>query len=123
MVDKKFVVPPSGPNQLWQMDFSEFETRHGGVWRIGGVADYWSKLELGWHVATTQNHRDAIETVEQAIGETERLLGTVVEDVFVLHTGIAWTHLPAELGFDSEVTCWRRLDECGGGGTGCTRCS
>ena len=57
-----FVAPPSGPNQVWQLDFSEFETRHGGTWRIGGVADYWSKLELGWHVSTKQNQRDAIET-------------------------------------------------------------
>jgi len=32
--------------------------------------------------------------------------------LFVLHTGISWTHLPAELGFGSGVTCWRRLDEC-----------
>jgi putative transposase len=70
-----FVVPPSGPNQVWQLDFSEFETRQGGIWRIGGIADYWSKLELGWHVSTTQNHRDAIETVEQAIAESERLTG------------------------------------------------
>ena len=70
-----FVVAPSGPNQVWQLDFSEFETRHGGTWRIGGIADYWSKLELGWHVSTTQNHRDAIETVEQAIAESERLTG------------------------------------------------
>ena len=31
--------------------------------------------------------------------------------LFVLHTGIAWTQLPAELGFGSGVTCWRRLDE------------
>ena len=69
------MVPPSAPNQVWQLDFSEFETRHGGTWRIGGVADYWSKLELGWVVSTTQNHRDAIETVEQAIAESERLAG------------------------------------------------
>ena len=70
-----FLVPPSGPNQVWQLDFSEFETRQGGVWRIGGIADYWSKLELGWHVSTTANHRDAIETVEQAMRETEALTG------------------------------------------------
>jgi putative transposase len=70
-----FVVPPWGPNQVWQLDFSEFETRQGGVWRIGGIADYWSKLELGWHVSTTANHRDAIETVEQAIAESDRLTG------------------------------------------------
>jgi putative transposase len=46
----------------------------GGTWRIGGIADHWSKLELGWHVAPTQNHRGAIETVEFALAETERLL-------------------------------------------------
>ena len=27
----------------------------------------------------------------------------------VLHTGIAWTDLPAEYGYGSGVTCWRRL--------------
>src|SRR3954470_19315671 len=31
--------------------------------------------------------------------------------LFVLQTGISWTPLPAELGFGSGVTCWRRLDE------------
>ena len=31
--------------------------------------------------------------------------------LFVLHTGIAWRHLPQELGFGSGITCWRRLDE------------
>src|SRR5215217_8872708 len=31
--------------------------------------------------------------------------------LFVLHTGIAWQQLPAELGFGSGITCWRRLDE------------
>src|SRR2546426_5685917 len=30
---------------------------------------------------------------------------------FVLHTGIAWRHLPPELGFGSGSTCYRRLDE------------
>ena len=30
--------------------------------------------------------------------------------LFVLHTGIAWRHLPGELGFGSGVTCWRRLE-------------
>jgi transposase len=29
----------------------------------------------------------------------------------VLHTGIAWEHLPQELGFGSGMTCWRRLAE------------
>ena len=29
----------------------------------------------------------------------------------MLHTGIAWRHLPPELGFGSGSTCYRRLDE------------
>ncbi len=65
------------------MDFTEFETRMGGIWRVGGVADYWSKLELGWHVSTTANHRDAIETLQQAIAETERLLGQTLRELLV----------------------------------------
>jgi len=75
-----FVVPPSGPNQVWQFDFTEYETRHGGVWRIGGCTDYWSKVELGWHVSPTQNHRDAICALELALAETERLLGCSLLD-------------------------------------------
>lgn len=31
--------------------------------------------------------------------------------LFVLHTGVAWEHLPQELGFGSGMTCWRRLAE------------
>ena len=31
--------------------------------------------------------------------------------LFVLHTGIAWRHLPLELGFGSGSTCLRRLEE------------
>src|SRR5260221_13575142 len=39
--------------------------------------------------------------------------------LFVLHTGIAWRHLPLELGFGGGSACYRRLDEgqqAGGGG-------
>jgi transposase len=44
--------------------------------------------------------------------------------LFVLHTGIAWRHLPLELGFGSGWTCYRRLDEWqkAGCGSACTRC-
>lgn len=31
--------------------------------------------------------------------------------LFVLRTGIAWEHLPQEMGCGSGVTCWRRLKE------------
>ncbi len=41
------------------------------------------------------------------LSDREALCGIL----FVLHTGIAWMHLPQELGFGSGYTCWRRLDE------------
>ncbi|RDI73156.1 Integrase core domain [Gaiella occulta] len=72
------MVPPSGPNQVWQLDFSEFETRIGGRWQIGGCSDYWSKYELGWHVSPTQNQHDAIAALRLALTETQRLLGTTL---------------------------------------------
>jgi transposase len=42
--------------------------------------------------------------------------------LFVLHTGIAWEHLPQELGFGSGMTCWGawpsgRRPVCGRGST------
>src|SRR3954462_16036632 len=38
--------------------------------------------------------------------------------LFVLYTGIAWRHLPLELGFGSGSTCFRRLGEWARGGGG-----
>jgi transposase len=40
------------------------------------------------------------------LGDRETLSGIL----FVLYTGIAWRHLPLELGFGSGATCYRRLD-------------
>ena len=41
------------------------------------------------------------------LGDREALSGIL----FVLYAGIAWRHLPLELGFGSGATCRRRLDE------------
>jgi transposase InsO family protein len=69
-----FAAPPSGPNQVWQLDVTEYETPTGGTWRLAGVADYWSKYEFGWHWAPTANQHDAIRAVELGLAEAERLL-------------------------------------------------
>ena len=70
-----FAATPTGPNQVWQFDFSEYETTGGGTWRVAGIADYYSKYEFGWHWSPTANQHDAIAAVELALGEAERLLG------------------------------------------------
>lgn len=41
------------------------------------------------------------------VGDRATLNGVL----YVLRTGIAWRHLPTELGWGSGVTCWRRLRE------------
>jgi putative transposase len=38
-----FATEPTGPNQVWQLDFSEVETTAGGTWRLAGCRDCWSK--------------------------------------------------------------------------------
>ncbi len=70
-----FARVPTGPNEVWQLDFSEYETTTGGVWRAGGVADYYSKYEFGWRPSPTANQHDAVATLEAAIAEAERLAG------------------------------------------------
>jgi transposase InsO family protein len=72
---RAFADRPSAPNQVWQLDFSEYETTSGGVWRIAGCADYYSKYEFGYHVATTSMARDAIAAVQLAITEAEQVAG------------------------------------------------
>ena len=72
-----FAAAPTGPNQVWQLDFSEFETNTGGTWRVAAVIDYWSKYEFGWHWSPTANQHDAIAAVELALTEADRLLGDV----------------------------------------------
>lgn len=76
-----FASEPTGPNQVWQLDFSEFETTQGGTWRLAGCRDYWSKYELGWHVSPTANQHDAIAAVEAALSEAERLAGRPLIDL------------------------------------------
>jgi transposase InsO family protein len=71
----RFARDVTGANQVWQLDFSEFETTTGGTWRIAGCADYYSKYEFGWRIAPTANQYDAVAAVELALAEAESLAG------------------------------------------------
>ena len=78
-----FLDPPTKPNEVWQLDFTEYETTTGGVWRIAGWEDYFTKYEYGWQLATTQNQHDAINAVEIAIREAERLSGRPLAETLI----------------------------------------
>jgi transposase InsO family protein len=70
-----FVDPPTHRNQVWQLDFSEFETTAGGTWRLAGCRDYFSKYEHPFHISPTANQHDAIDAVELALADHEALFG------------------------------------------------
>lgn len=75
-----FVEPPTHRNQVWQLDFSEFETTRDGRWQIAGCADYVAKYEFERWIAPTQMRHDAIEAVKAALAEVEEVLGHPLAD-------------------------------------------
>ncbi|MGB6059504.1 MAG: integrase core domain-containing protein [Microthrixaceae bacterium] len=75
-----FAKEPTGPNQVWQLDFSEFETTSGGTWRLAGCRDYFSKYEHEFHISPTANQHDAIAAVELALAEHHQLFGFALQD-------------------------------------------
>ena len=77
-----FIAPPTRRNRLWQADFSEFETLGAGTWQLGGVVDYWAKVDLACTVSVTKTTTDAIAFFEAALAHVEIMLGvTWIEDL------------------------------------------
>ncbi|GAA2078255.1 IS3 family transposase [Actinomadura alba] len=75
-----FADPPTRPNQVWQLDFSEYETTTGGVWRLAGVTDHFTKYEHGSRITPTCTGADAINAVRIAIDQAEALAGCSLEE-------------------------------------------
>ncbi len=75
MRKEAFTDPPTRRNRLWQADFSEFETSGAGTWNLGGVVDYWAKVNLACAVTAAKTTADAIGFLDTALAETENLLG------------------------------------------------
>ena len=70
-----FRDPPTDRNRVWQTDFSEFETAHGGIWRISAVIDYVTKYCLAITVTPTSRGADAVHCLQLAVTEAQRVLG------------------------------------------------
>lgn len=89
-----FHDPPTRRNRVWQMDFSEFETSRGGIWRLCAVVDYATKYCLAATVTSTSRAVDAIGCLRAAITEAQTVLGLTdlrteraVTDLVDDHTG------------------------------------
>jgi len=78
---KAFAIQPTRPNEVWQLDFSAYETVAGGTWQIAGCRDYWSKYEFDYHLSPTANQYDAIAALEAALAEAEAMVGTTLLDL------------------------------------------
>ena len=70
-----FITPPTRRNRLWQSDFSDYTTQADGDWVLGGVVDYWARVNLACTVGITKTTNDAIVMFETALAEVEVLLG------------------------------------------------
>jgi putative transposase len=70
-----FLDPPTRRKRVWQMDFSEFETAGGGIWRICAVIDYATKYCLAARLSPTGRAVDALACLHVAVAEAGRLLG------------------------------------------------
>ena len=80
-----FAEPVTRPDQVWQLDFFDYETTMGGTWRLAGVTDYFSKYEHGWHISPTSTAADAIAAVKIAIAGAERLGGAPLAGLLPAH--------------------------------------
>ncbi len=83
-----FHDPPTRRNRVWQTEISEFETRAGGIWQMGGVVDYVTKFCLTCPVTATKTWRQAVACLEAARERTGELLGhPLIEDLVDRQTG------------------------------------
>ena len=83
-----FATPPTRRNRVWQKDFSELETRAGGIWQLGGVIDYVTKFCLTCPVTATKTWRDAVAALEAARERAGEVLGRpLIEDLIDAGSG------------------------------------
>jgi putative transposase len=69
-----FRDPPRQQNRVWQMDFSEFETARGGIWRICVVIDYLDDL------GADRGVMDVVDADDDVIGEAPTPIAVVTDN-------------------------------------------
>lgn len=57
------------------MDFNEFETTSGGIWRICALIDFATKYCLAATFSTTSRGTDALRCLRRAVAEATGSLG------------------------------------------------
>ena len=76
---QQYLHKPEGINQLWQVDFTEFEIKDYGTYYSTNVLDYFSRYVLACLIRASHTAEDLIEALEMAKREAISILG---EDCF-----------------------------------------
>ena len=76
---QQYLHKPEGINQLWQVDFTEFQIPEYGTYYSTNVLDYFSRYVLACLIRASHTAEDLIEAIEMAKREAVSILG---EDCF-----------------------------------------
>ena len=72
---QQYLHKPQGINQLWQVDFIEFQIPGYGTYYSTNVLDYLSRYVLACLIRQSHTAEDLIDALEMAKGEAVRVLG------------------------------------------------
>ena len=76
---QQYLHKPEGINQLWQVDFTEFQIPEYGTYYSTNVLDYFSRYVLACLIRASHTADDLIDAIEMAKREAISILG---EDCF-----------------------------------------
>ncbi len=72
---KEYLHKPEGINQLWQVDFTEFQIPEYGTYYSTNILDYYSRYVLACLIRDSHTAVELIDAIEMAKGEAVRVLG------------------------------------------------
>jgi putative transposase len=97
LVKRDFTAP--APNRLWVMDFTYVPTWAGMVY-VAFVIDVYSRMIVGWNLATTMRTDLVMTALEQAVWRRDTLLDELIthSDAGSQYTAIRFTDRLVEIG-------------------------
>lgn len=72
---KEYLHKPEGINQLWQVDFTEFQIPGYGTYYSTNILDYYSRYVLACLIRDSHTTDELIDAIEMANAEAIRVLG------------------------------------------------
>ena len=72
---QQYLHKPEGINQLWQVDFTEFQIPEYGTYYSTNVLDYFSRYVLACLIRASHTADDLMDAIEMAKQEAQSILG------------------------------------------------